>query len=577
MTLLFTYFIKASIISAIALTIAHLLSGKSAAVRHWILSVAVVCSFCVPFATLLLPAWNIGPVIVSTDTVSVSIGAISPAAQSAAAGLSRAPLDLLRQMVPWLWLTGSLAGMLSMFIGFIRVTRLSRSSRRNVGEVWRAAANDISYRYGLRRRVQLLLSHNSTILVTWGVLLPKILLPAGSENWPEERIRAVLCHELSHIRRGDWWIQSMAEILRSVFWFNPLMWILCRRLRTESEYACDDAALGQGFSGAEYAAQLLDIVGLLQITNRPWSSALGMASPSTIERRFAAMLNPRANRQSVSRRAMTVIAIAALGVSLPLAVLSAAPRVQVQIRQSNVQPSPVLVSAMQPATPAVSKAATPVAAVPVQSTPVQTSTSAPPTAAPPQQFRGEDVTLHVRGLSLGNFFEVIAGVSGLNVVVDPALNDVRIPVLNLDKVPWDQVLDTVLRENQLMGTLEGTTLRIRQRPTSRADSIQLTFEIYRNGSLLGSPRITTTSGNPATLRQGKPASDGSTPGPDDLKISATPTQSNDGRISLDLEIFVGASGTRNVLVVSSGDQRSITWRGSTGEQLEAQVTTLKNN
>ena len=182
-------------------------------------------------------------------------------------------------------------------------------------------------------RFQLLQSQNSAILVTWGVFHPKILLPAGSGEWPEERIRAVLCHEMSHIRRGDWWIQTTAELLRAVFWFNPLIWVLCQRLRVESEYACDDAVLAQGITGPEYAAQLLDIVCLLQITDRPWSSALGMASPSTIERRFAAMLNPRINRRSVSRFAMLVIAIVGLGITLPLAALSTSTRVQAQTRE----------------------------------------------------------------------------------------------------------------------------------------------------------------------------------------------------------------------------------------------------
>jgi beta-lactamase regulating signal transducer with metallopeptidase domain len=36
---------------------------------------------------------------------------------------------------------------------------------------------------------------------------------------------------------------TAAEVLRSVFWFNPLLWAASARLRQESEYACDDAVL----------------------------------------------------------------------------------------------------------------------------------------------------------------------------------------------------------------------------------------------------------------------------------------------------------------------------------------------
>ena len=103
--------------------------------------------------------------------------------------------------------------------------------------------------YGVRSL--LLQSDHPTLLVTWGVWQPKVILPAEARGWPEDRIRIVLAHELAHVRRGDWLVQLAAELLRAIYWFNPLLWIACRQLRRESEHACDDAVLALGVEGAD--------------------------------------------------------------------------------------------------------------------------------------------------------------------------------------------------------------------------------------------------------------------------------------------------------------------------------------
>ena len=93
-------------------------------------------------------------------------------------------------------------------------------------------------------RVRLLLTDESDLLATWGLLRPRVLLPPHAREWPDDRIRIVLCHELAHVRRHDWFVQITAEAVRIAFWFNPLIWIACTRLRRDSEQACDDVGAG---------------------------------------------------------------------------------------------------------------------------------------------------------------------------------------------------------------------------------------------------------------------------------------------------------------------------------------------
>ena len=58
-----------------------------------------------------------------------------------------------------------------------------------------------------------------------------VLLPEDWRRWDDPKLRAVLAHEMSHLRRHDWSIQLWSVAARSLFWFHPLAWWLERHLR----------------------------------------------------------------------------------------------------------------------------------------------------------------------------------------------------------------------------------------------------------------------------------------------------------------------------------------------------------
>jgi hypothetical protein len=184
--------------------------------------------------------------------------------------------------------------------------------------------DELSATYKIRRRVELLHSRHPALLVTWGLRSPKILLPEAAAAWPEERIRVVLAHELAHVRRHDWIWQIAAELLVAVHWFNPIVWIVSRRLRAESERACDDEVLTGGVEATAYATHLLDVARGFSGHRTPWSPAPAIASPSHLERRVRAMLNDQLNRRPLTPVFRVLVAIALLAVTLPIAALAQA-------------------------------------------------------------------------------------------------------------------------------------------------------------------------------------------------------------------------------------------------------------
>jgi type IV pilus assembly protein PilQ len=89
-------------------------------------------------------------------------------------------------------------------------------------------------------------------------------------------------------------------------------------------------------------------------------------------------------------------------------------------------------------------------------------------AAP--KFTGDPISVNLKDVDLKDFFRLIHEISGLNVVLDPAVKGTV--TLVLDDVPWDQGLDIVLRNNGLTKEIDGNVLRIATQDTLRHEAEQ---------------------------------------------------------------------------------------------------------
>ncbi len=153
-----------------------------------------------------------------------------------------------------------------------------------------------------------------------GLLRPTVLLPREATQWSNQRLHIVLLHELAHIRRRDCVTQALAELARSLYWFNPLVWLAIRRLLVERERACDDLVLCAGNKASDYAAHLLALVRPLASGGLA-SAAVTMASSSHLETRLRSILNPRLDRRPLTRAAGVMAAVIAACLVLPLAAM----------------------------------------------------------------------------------------------------------------------------------------------------------------------------------------------------------------------------------------------------------------
>lgn len=337
MSILLDLTVKVSIIVLLAFAAAQLLQRRSAAVRHWVLAAAIACAAASPLLALMAPSWHIdlgtGSSVQRAD-LPVSRPAPSNSSQAmlpppgesvetvASVQDERTVLDqaiTVADLLFPIWVTGVVAGLCVLLIGFARLVWIESRSAPVLDGKWPDIAADIARRYRLVRPPLLLQSDHPALLATWGLRRSKVILPAAAPAWTEDRIRLVLGHELAHVRRSDWFVQIAAELVRTIYWFNPILWIGCRRLRQESEQACDDAVLQMGIEGPAYATHLLDLARTFRAHRRMWFPAPAIARPSSLERRVRAMLNTQVNRDPVTPFAGIAVIVAFLGITVSIA------------------------------------------------------------------------------------------------------------------------------------------------------------------------------------------------------------------------------------------------------------------
>jgi len=152
--------------------------------------------------------------------------------------------------------------------------------------------------------------------MTWGVFRPTIVLPREAQTWTSNRLEATVLHELSHVRRYDFLSQVLAEFACALYWFNPLVWLCARAMRSDAELAADEAVLHSGLKPSDYAQELLMLAA--DLGNRPIPFAtLGTPAMtnSKIETRLESILSPSAGRRGVTTvQALAALAVAALAV-----------------------------------------------------------------------------------------------------------------------------------------------------------------------------------------------------------------------------------------------------------------------
>jgi beta-lactamase regulating signal transducer with metallopeptidase domain len=169
---------------------------------------------------------------------------------------------------PWaaicvvIWAAGIMFSLTRMVLGKIGIMKIGADARLIENRSIIVMLEALTKRLGIRRNIQVLTSSSCRVPFTYRTLKPLILLPSGATEWPGERLRSVLIHELAHVKRSDSFTMLFARIVCSLFWFVPTVWIAYRHLYLEQEKSCDEYAVGEGIEAVRYVRHILNVVRL---------------------------------------------------------------------------------------------------------------------------------------------------------------------------------------------------------------------------------------------------------------------------------------------------------------------------
>ena len=283
------------------------------------------------------------------------------------------------------WLIGALIGIGGLFASVLRVRGLKKRSSPLDGTLadelpWLTEAT-------AGREIYLRLSYETETPVAIGFGRPVILIPTELATADGlSAIEPLVLHEHAHLRRYDDWTNLVQRTIERLFWFNPLVWLIGRRIALEREIASDDAVVEKTGAPHEYATSLWRLAREMRMPEHAVVAPGALLTRKQISVRIEQLLDK--NRARLHRSPAAALGAAAAGIAAVALVATSAPALEV--------PAPASTAVAGPSEPAdahhdavrvIVHAAAPAAHAAHAATHPATHRSAASAAAPTTQTR----------------------------------------------------------------------------------------------------------------------------------------------------------------------------------------------
>jgi beta-lactamase regulating signal transducer with metallopeptidase domain/sporulation protein YlmC with PRC-barrel domain len=237
-------------------------AARSASVRYIIGVAALALMVAAPVITYVI-LYDPSPVVTANAEISSSPAMVLAgklAAQPTYVGNVTSSSLLSGNALNWfvaLWFAGVVLFSLRTAGGFFLVARLRCRDSKSVSAELLALCSDLERRLGITRAVRFCESLHLDAPAVLGWFRPVVFLPISALTClSEAQLRAVIAHELAHIRRFDAFVNLFQVAVETLLFYHPAVWWLSRRIRAERENCCDDVALSLCGNPAEYARAL---------------------------------------------------------------------------------------------------------------------------------------------------------------------------------------------------------------------------------------------------------------------------------------------------------------------------------
>jgi uncharacterized protein involved in exopolysaccharide biosynthesis len=153
---------------------------------------------------------------------------------------------------------------------------------------WLELLEDLKIRFKVSRSVRLVSSALAEVPMVIGWLRPVILLPASSlTGLTPAHLQAILAHELAHVRRCDYLVNWLQNLVETVMFYHPAVWWISGCIREEREQCCDEMVVRICQDRLMYARALLRLEELRGMPARLVFAASGGSLLGRIRRLLA--------------------------------------------------------------------------------------------------------------------------------------------------------------------------------------------------------------------------------------------------------------------------------------------------
>lgn len=214
------------------------------------------------------------------------------------------------------WFSLILIQLILLLLEFRQIYVLSTRNLSPVSNEIKAILENTKIQLTISKKIAIYESRSVKSPIVVGFSPPIVLIPFGMSVYvKEDLIRAIIAHELAHIKRKDYLFNLLQRLVEIVFFFNPILKWISSRIKFERELCCDAIALTISSKAAYIEALLL----CEEYSPNRLSFSFSSGEKNMLLKRVESIMDQKKNRMnSIENKALLTNLLFVVGTSVLL-------------------------------------------------------------------------------------------------------------------------------------------------------------------------------------------------------------------------------------------------------------------